>query len=248
LKAKKHGHILATGDASELLTFSDTKRRHVMESLVCLSKFQGSYNVWKEIKERYQLKWTAPDALGVFQSIFSGEDNYTSMLNWLKTTISKLPSSYSRILIYGTLTGLRPTETFQSIGIIQSEVSNYLNRDNGILEHYKFPSVFIRNSKKAFISIVNENIIQLANESHNCGYNALRNYLVKRGLELKMGHCRKIFATYLRLNGIELEVIDLLQGRIPKSVFVRHYFRPDFQKEKTRISECLVKLHNEITQ
>jgi intergrase/recombinase len=44
---------------------------------------------------------------------------------------------------------------------------------------------------------------------------------------MNMAYCRKIFATYLRNQGIEPETIDLLQGRIPKSVFDRHYFRPD---------------------
>ncbi|AFU57418.1 hypothetical protein Ngar_c04740 [Candidatus Nitrososphaera gargensis Ga9.2] len=48
-------------------------------------------------------------------------------------------------------------------------------------------------------------------------------------MEMKMKNCRSIFATYLRTKRIETEFIDLLQGRIPKSVFARHYFRPDFK-------------------
>jgi hypothetical protein len=106
LKAIKHGHILKTEDASEILTFSDTKRRHVMEALVCLSKYQGTYNTWKEIKEKYQLKWTSPDGLEVFQSIFNNEKNYSSMLSWLKNAIAQIPKPYANILIYATLTGL----------------------------------------------------------------------------------------------------------------------------------------------
>ena len=43
-------------------------------------------------------------------------------------------------------------------------------------------------------------------------------------------YCRKIFATFLRNNGIEQEIIDLLQERLPKSIFVRHYYRPDLEK------------------
>jgi intergrase/recombinase len=39
-------------------------------------------------------------------------------------------------------------------------------------------------------------------------------------------YCRKIYASYLRANGIPIEVIDLLQGRVPKPVFVRHYLTP----------------------
>ena len=46
---------------------------------------------------------------------------------------------------------------------------------------------------------------------------------------MNMNYCRKIFATFMRNNGIEQEVIDLLQGRIPKSVFVRHYYKPDLR-------------------
>jgi hypothetical protein len=45
LNAAKYGHILKTGDASEILTFSSTKRHHIMEALVCLSKYQGTYNI-----------------------------------------------------------------------------------------------------------------------------------------------------------------------------------------------------------
>ncbi len=37
LKATKHSHILETGDASEILTFSNTKRRHAMVALVMTS-------------------------------------------------------------------------------------------------------------------------------------------------------------------------------------------------------------------
>ena len=50
-----------------------------------------------------------------------------------------------------------------------------------------------------------------------------------------MAYCRKIFATYLRTHGVEQEIIDLLQGRAPKSVFVRHYYRPEFNYDRIRL-------------
>jgi hypothetical protein len=74
-----------------------------MEALVCLSKYQGTYNTWKEIKEKYQLKWTSPDCLEVFQSIFNNEKNYSSMLRWLKSVIAQIPEPYANILIHNTL-------------------------------------------------------------------------------------------------------------------------------------------------
>jgi len=75
-------------------------------------------------------------------------------------------------LIYNTLTGLRPTEACHSIALIQSNLWVYLKQDKMILEHYRYPQIYIRNSKKAFISIVDDNIIKIAMEAVNCGYNA----------------------------------------------------------------------------
>ncbi len=43
---------------------------------------------------------------------------------------------------------------------------------------------------------------------------------------MQMKYTRKIFASYLRKMVIQPEVIDLLRGRVPNSVFVRHYFTP----------------------
>jgi intergrase/recombinase len=63
---------------------------------------------------------------------------------------------------------------------------------------------------------------------------------------MNMAYCRKIFATYLRTHSIEQDVIDLLQGRAPKSVFARHYFRPNFREEKEKVTVCLENLYREI--
>jgi intergrase/recombinase len=111
-----------------------------------------------------------------------------------------------------------------------------------VLAHFKFPQVFIRRTKKAYISIITDKGLELARQSAACGYNALRLAVKKRSLDMNMAYCRKIFATYLRNQGIEPETIDLLQGRISKSVFVRHYFRPDFNHD--RIKEAIDSLHN----
>ena len=62
---------------------------------------------------------------------------------------------------------------------------------------------------------------------------------------MNMNYCRKIFATFMRSNGIEQEIIDLLQGRIPKSVFVRNYYRPDLERFD-KVRELLYKLYNKI--
>jgi intergrase/recombinase len=80
----------------------------------------------------------------------------------------------------------------------------------------------------------------------NISYEALRKAINSIGLPMKMGYTRKIFGTYLKQQGIDTEVIDLLQGRLPKSVFLRFYNRPNFADEIEKVRTCLVKLNAQI--
>ena len=243
LYSKKYYHVLANGNAQELLVLSHDKRIHIMKALASLSKYQGCYDKWNDVREKYQLKWSSGDGLEALNEIImNNRENYNSMVNWLKETVSRLPVKYGNIFLFDTLTGLRPDEACRSIILLKEKgQEGYLNKDTMALEHIKFPEIFIRRTKKAYISIATDSILELAKQSSTCGYNALRLAVKKRGLNMNMAYCRKIFATYLRNKGIEPEIIDLLQGRIPKSVFVRHYFRPDFNY--ARINEIINSLY-----
>lgn len=150
------------------------------------------------------------------------------MLNWLRCAYENLPIRYGNALLFNSLNGLRPSEACESLRIIESNVDEYLNKDNMVLEHFRFPDIFIRHTKNAYISIVSEKIMEIASENNKITYTSIKLATQRRGVEMHMNYCRKIFATYLRTKGIEQEVIDLLQGRIPKSIFVRHYYKPDY--------------------
>jgi intergrase/recombinase len=58
---------------------------------------------------------------------------------------------------------------------------------------------------------------------------------------MQMKYCRKIYASYLRQARIESEIVDLLQGRMPRTVFARHYFRPNAEY-KDRVLDAVNKL------
>jgi len=133
------------------------------------------------------------------------------------------------------LTGLRADETCKSLSLVKNNQDNYLNKETMILEHFRHPNIFIRRTKQVFISFVNYDIINLSKDSIEYSYNALRCYLQRSKLQMKINYCRMIFATFMRNNGIEQEIIDLLQGLISNSVFVRHYYKPDLARfEKVR--------------
>jgi hypothetical protein len=165
LYSKKYYHILAHGDAQELLILSNDKRLHAMKALASLSKYLGRYDKWKDITERHQLKWSNEDGLEAFNDIIMGNGkNYSSMVDWLKHTVSKLPLRYGNILLFDTLTWLRPDEACKSIKLLNEYQQGYLNGAM-VLEHFKFPQVFIRRTKKAYISIITDNGLELARQS-----------------------------------------------------------------------------------
>lgn len=55
-----------------------------------------------------------------------------------------------------------------------------------------------------------------------------------------MAYCRKIFATFMRKR-IDVELVDLLQGRVPTSVFAR-YDKPDYITELDKVRGYLPEL------
>jgi intergrase/recombinase len=117
-----------------------------------------------------------------------------------------------------------------------------------MLMHYKFPKSFLRISKKAYVSIINKDILQIAREAiSGFTYSSLRKRFQRYDLPMNMYYCRKVFATYLRNKGIEQEIVDLLQGRTPSSIFVTHYYRPDINEIITiKIKPLLSSLLNDV--
>jgi intergrase/recombinase len=137
---------------------------------------------------------------------------------------------------FNTLTGLRPDEAQKAIWLIKTREDEYVDKDRGILKHYQFPSIFLRKTKNTYVSIINDDMLEIAKatpskERYLIG---LRKMVLKKGYKMNMYYCRKVFATFLRNKGIEPEIIDLLQGRISSSVFVNHYYRPDINEIITK--------------
>jgi hypothetical protein len=225
-------YVLKEENAQELMSVSPETRQHAMKSLASLSKFMGMYDRWQNLIERFQLKWPKKEAYTVFNEIFNdSNESYTAMLKWVKDSIRALPDRLGNVILFNTLTGLRPVEGYKAMSLIRTDGTRYVDRERMLLIHYKYPDYFLRVSKNAYVSIINEEILQIAKESEPItSYNFIRNTFGTYSVSMNMYYCRKVFATFLRNEGIEPEIIDLLQGRIPNSVFVRHYYRPDASK------------------
>jgi intergrase/recombinase len=219
-----------------------------MKTLTALSKFTGHYRLWQDTINRYNLKWSSGDSLQIFHDIVNEKTSLSTMIDWVKEAISKLPEPYYNIIIYNTLTGLRPSEVCVSISLIQQQdcFRIYYNNEKSMLEHFKFPELFIRRTKKAYISIVNDLVLNIARKAYEKrSYNALKLVLRRRKVDAHLYYSRKIFATYLRNQGIEPEIIDLLQGRTPRSIFSRHYYKPDLVNQM-KVKACIDSLYRSI--
>jgi intergrase/recombinase len=221
--ARRFGHVLDSGDATPLLSLTPNNRQTAMCALSNLAKYRGIYREWKAIIERYQLKWSAgTEAFNEqwISDLISGEGQLDEMLNWLRETCERLPPAYCNILAYGALCGLRPNEVSESLKLLHSDRSNYVIEKGGvyILQHFRYRQ-FNRRTKKSLITVLNKEGMRLAESLEPVSLSALQNRVKRLGGACNIKFGRKIHATILRKAGLQSEEIDLLAGRLPRSVF-----------------------------
>jgi intergrase/recombinase len=254
--AIKYGHILDTGDASELMSLRT--RHNALSALANLAKYQGRYQVFLEIRQRYALKWTSGnDSLQTLQRFFNPELSLDTMLDWVRKAIAALPADMASIIKFNCMTGLRPAEAVESVRLLNSGNlgCQYYNEERQALEHFRFPEIFLRRTKKAYLSFITceqlsaigvldckNPIPTIPTPTHN----AIRLACRKRWLKMDMRYCRKIFGSWLHSqSGIATEEIDFLQGRVNPSVFSRHYLTPS-QDLKSKVIEALEQLQRQL--
>jgi hypothetical protein len=124
------------------------------------------------------------------------------MIQKVREMINVLPPVMGEIVKFGVLVGLRPSEVVQSVRLLQNSGASYYNPERQVLEHFRFPDIFLRRTKKAYISFVSPEILKIANSisaasSYNkiLSYNAVRLAIRKRGINCDMRFCRKIHAS-----------------------------------------------------
>ncbi|HEX6280589.1 MAG TPA: integrase [Nitrososphaera sp.] len=268
--SKQYGSVLTSPSSSVmLLQLPANKRIHVMKALSCLARYTGRTEQWRAIRQQYQLTWsTGTEKIDAFTRFFDSEKSLDNMLQWLREAIRVLPSRYANLLLFCTLTGMRGSEAVESIRLLNSVrhgehkdtrrnlsgspetgvPEQYHSPERQILQHYLYPNIFIRRTKAIYISIVNDQIIALArNIGKTPTLNGLKKAISHSKLSMQIKYCRKIFASYLKQHGIDTEIINMLQGRIGKDIFLRHYMTPssNFKNEVlTAIAELQRQIQN----
>ena len=127
------------------------------------------------------------------------------------------------------------------------KMNEYYNKELRILEHFKYPKLFFRNTKNVFISMIPEDMIMRITQSDSLTYEMIRKRLFRKGLSVKISGLRDFYATFMVRHGLIREEVDLLQGRISKSIFVRHYWSPAIKELRQRVFNALRELEDTLS-
>jgi len=114
-----------------------------------------------------------------------------------------------------------------------------------VLEHFK-NKVFLRGTKNAYISFVSKEMITQICNSQPVTYNAIHCRFMRRKLKLRLKELRSYNNTYLRKYGVISELVDVLAGRVPKTVFCRHYLGESMKPFSTQVLEIQRKLEESL--
>jgi hypothetical protein len=202
---------------------------NVLKAMVALSKFLGCYEDFKLNLKQHGIHWVNNDnSFNSFLRIVN--NNHSSLGAWYTAVQSILRPNEKLWLKFNLLSGLRKEESINSFNLIiqlsqDGKLGEYYNQELEVLEHFKHGELFLRHTKNCYISIVPNDLVQTIANSQPVSYSAIRKRLTRKGQPLRIKELRSYSATYLRTHGILAEYVDLIQGRIPKSVFARHYLK-----------------------
>ena len=208
--------------------------------MVNLAKFLGKYEDYKQKLKQNGIHWVnGDDSFNSFLRIIN--NNHSNLGAWYQAAQSNLRDNEKLWLRFNLLSGLRKEESITAFNqIIQlskdGKLGEYYNRELGVLEHFKYGDLFLRHTKNCYISIVTQELVTEICNSQPVTYSAIRKRLTRKKQPLRIKELRSYYATYLRNHGILAEYVDLIQGRIPKSVFARHYLKvEDLKKLVTQV-------------
>jgi integrase len=221
-----------------------------MEALTAYAKYAGCYEQWQQIRKRYSLRWTnGNESIAAMQRFFDDTRSLDSMLQRVREMVQVLPVPMAAIIRFACITGLRPNEACESVRLLISGNyhASYYNSQQQCLEHWRYPEIFLRPTKNAYISYLSTDCYQWITKIQGKPPTlaAISSVCKRRKIPCNFNLCRKIFASWLYKSGIPDMTIDMLQGRVSQSVLAQHYIRPD-STLRQRVLDAVSQLEKEI--
>jgi intergrase/recombinase len=229
-------------DVKKISFIPETNRDNVTKSLIALSKFVGQHRQFKTQLQNYGIKTHKQNGIESFLRILRVSDS--DILDWYEKAIAVLRPSECLYLKYCKFIGARQNEAITSFNLIvqlakENKLSEYYNRELTCLMHFKYPRLFLRGSKNVYLSFVPESLVNEIANSTPITYPAIRKRLNHNNLKVRISELRDYFGTSLLQHGILEQEVNLLQGRIPVNVFIRHYWSPRLGELRDRLFKAI---------
>jgi len=244
-------HYLINGNLRELDNLTESTKATVIKALIILSKFLGIHPLFKQRLLDYGIKIHRPNSFDTFLRILNSNNNNNSILEWLKQVSPILNDNERIFLKFCLYTGLRKSEAITSFNRIielnnKGLLNEYYDKNLNCLMHFKYPKDFIRNTKNCFISFIPEELLKQICNSKKVTYEMIRKRLFRNSQKIRINELRDYFGTFLLQHGILEAEINLCQGRIPPSIFIKHYWSPKLSELRDRVLIALKGLEQSI--
>jgi intergrase/recombinase len=236
--AQDFQHML-NGSLAELNGFSKAKRRMILASLIALSKHLGCYEAFKQRMHSFGIKWETRSNYESFLRILKDENS--DILDWVKTCVNKLDRTYATFVKFAFISGLRKGEAIAAFNLVlklnsEEKLGEFYNAELEALEYFKYPKTFFRRCKNVYFSFIPSALARALCNS------VLKRRLRKHGLTCRLQDLRHHHATFMVKHGLLREEADLLQGRVSRSIFMRHYFSPSIQELAHRVMKSVQRM------
>jgi intergrase/recombinase len=246
--AKKYSNLLT--NTRDIENLPVTIKSNVVKSLIILSKFLGLHQQFKQRLLDYGIKLHRQNSFDTFLRILNVNNNGNNILDWIKQVSPILNDSENTFLRFCLYSGLRKSEALLAFNRIielntKGLLNEYYNKDLNCLQHFKYKD-FIRKTKNCFITFTTEDLLKQICNSQTVSYNALRIRLNRKNVKCRINELRDYYGTYLLQHGILEAEINLMQGRIPPSIFIKHYWSPKLSELRDRIFKALKDLEQSI--
>jgi len=228
--AKQFQDCLVQMDLSRVQDLRDSFRPNVLKALSALAKFTGVYEQYRKAMRGYGLKWGGRNADDIVIDRFTKVKDSGEVWSWIRE-VKRARPELTDFMDLMALTGLRLGEAIDSYNLIidlagKGKLTDYYKKDQGILEHFRYKDLFIRKSKKAFISFVPEELIQRIREDRPLKSKfGIQKRVSSQKLKLRFGDLREAHASFMTKH-LQQSEIDFIHGRVSTNVFMRNYFNP----------------------
>jgi len=243
--ARKYCHLLFSRRLADVENLRG--KRHILMALANLSKFLGVYREFKMMVEDAGVSWSSGSKSN-FMSVFLDENVDVAFDYFRRIMNSDVDEDLKRLVRFLLLSGLRPIEGYMAIRFLNERREGYLDEGRMLLCHWKFPE-FSRNGKRCFLTVLTKSMMDDLKQPWTISewnHKKIRRRLHKVGLPVNLYLFRKCWATWMRMNGLEQELVSVFQGRAPKTVFEVSYFRPVLDEAVLRVRTLVEKMEQEL--